>query len=184
MKLSLILGLLTVLFSNHLALANEEESFGEIKGEKLSLYYYDHSFSGHVNEQLVYAIPQANHGVLLSHRVGGRDVQALLKRSEPEFFVATIPSLTKEGKSLETKFVVTNINPREALIEGKLDQDAFSVKISAESVEAGHFANPRFDVKVGDKAYQFRLDNGHACIMCATKISYVVLSMLRVTGVL
>lgn len=155
--------------------AHDSDQMGRLTGDKISVHYCDHAMSGEINGKLIYASPLiAEYGVKLVHRSEGKDVESIFKNAQGK--------LGGEIQGTEIKF--TKIVPKEGLVEGVLDATPFSVRISANAVEQGHYVDPRFDVTFPDRTYTFHLENGKACTGCAVKILYVVLGMLRTTQAL
>ncbi len=160
-----------------------EDQFGTLKGDGLELFYTDHSISGHVNEHLVFAAPlEKEFGIQLSHRANGQTYESSFKKSGSGF-ASDIVSV-KDSKAHKTVFTVTKVDAKQGTITGTLDQDAFTLTISAAKMDGNHYVDPTYDVRIGGKSYTFQLENGEACVGCSLKIAYVVLGMLRSTGTL
>lgn len=159
-----------------LAQAHDHKAqLGEIKGDKVSLHYTDHAMAGQVNGRLVYAAPLSSEfGIKLIYRADGKEFSSDFKKVGASF----------TAKVNETDFALTRVSAKEGIIEGVLGKDPFKIVLSAKSMEGNHYVNPQFDVTLPGKTYSFRLENGMACIGCATKISFVVLAMLRSSGAL
>jgi hypothetical protein len=161
-----------------------EDSMGIIKGEKFSIHYSQHAFAGQVNGHLVYATPlEGDFGVKLTSRIEGKEFQTTFKEDDNGVINAKLSTITKAGGAKETTFSITKIEAKQFQIIGQLDNDLFIVNVTSDKLVGGHhLANPVFNVRLGEKAFTFQLENGEACIMCSTKISFVVLTMLRATG--
>lgn len=173
--------LLTLTLFTFSASAHEEDQLGMLKGENLSLYYTDHAMSGHINGQLVYATPfEKEFGIKLTHRTKGQDFQSEFKQTAG-VFSGKIEGLTKAGAKSETEVKLTKVNGKEGWMEGTVANIPFKVQITSKTMEGHHFVNPEFDVTLPNGNYKFVLENGKACMGCATKIVFVVLGMLQST---
>jgi len=175
--MKLFLGLLSIiaLTFQSPALADQSDQLGKLVGEKIELFYTDHAISGHVDGKLVFATPfQKQFGIQLAYRVKGQDFKSEFVKG-PQGFAAQVNGVD---------FAVTKVDGKNGVVEGRLGPDAFKLTVKANEMDGNHYVNPTFEVTLPKSTYTYRLENGSACISCVLKINFVVLSMLRVTGVL
>jgi hypothetical protein len=161
---------------------DHEHGLGHIVGENIDVAYTDHAFAGTIGGTLIFASPlEGEFGVKLVHRAAGKDYESSFRKVDNRF-VGTVSTPSENNSLRETTFALTSVNAADGVIEGTLDNDSFIVLVKADEMEGNHYVNPTFIVSVGEKNFSFKLEGGEACIGCATKISFVVLSMLRTTG--
>jgi hypothetical protein len=181
LRTAIATGLIT-LFQASLALGHQDHGFGHIVGEHLEVIYNEHTLSGSIAERPFFATPlEKAYGMRLFHRTGERTFESTFAKVGEVLSaeVATLNALQTEGN---VHFEITQIDPASGRITGKLDEDTFTIQLSAEEMNGHHYVNPRFDVESAGKLYSFQLENGQACLGCATKISFAILSMLRGAG--
>lgn len=166
------------------AAADEDHGIAKITTQELDLTYIDHVLSGRVGDRPVYALPLADEfGMRLMHRAGGNDFETVFKKVGEEF-TATVASISTDGAETETVFRVTSVSGATGEIKGFLNDKAFSVKISSDTMNGHHYVNPLFEIDVAGKPYSFVLQGGEACIGCSVKLTFAILSMLGTTGTL
>jgi hypothetical protein len=163
--------------------ADDHVGLGHLVGEHLNLVYADHTVSGAVGDLPLYATPLADEfGIKLVHRAGGQDFEATLRQTDGVLGTTVTTAAADGAAPKEVAIKFTKVSGADGTVEGTLDADAFKVVITSDTMDGNHYVDPRFDVTVGETAYHFQLEGGSACIGCSTKITFVVLSMLRATG--
>jgi hypothetical protein len=157
-----------------------EGTFGTISGEKMTLYWSDHALSGHVGDHLIYGIPDSSE-FKLNHRAHAENFSASMK-STKSGMGGKIASKDEAGKAVETAVDMTKF--AKGVIEGTVDKDKFTLSVSSKTMNGNHYVDPEFELTVGTKTYEFKMENGQACLGCVGKIAFVVVGMLRSTGTL
>lgn len=160
------------------SLSAHDSTLGTLTGEHLLLNWSDHALSGHVGNTLVYAVPSEGE-FKLYHRTEGRNLSGALS-STNDGLSGKINSLDDKGKAKTTEVLITGA-AKDSLM-GTLDGDAFTLKVSSQTKNGGHYVDPSFEVTVSGKTYSFKMKDGQACLGCIGKISFVVLGMLRSIG--
>lgn len=158
-----------------------EGTFGTISGDKMTLYWSDHALSGHVGEHLIYGIPDSGE-FKLNHRAHAENFTAGMK-SMKSGMGGKIVSKNDAGKAVETSVDMTKFDSK-GVIEGTVDKDKFTLAVSSKTMNGNHYVDPEFELTVGTKTYEFKMENGQACLGCVGKIAFVVVGMLRSTGML
>jgi hypothetical protein len=167
-----------------LGFAHEGATVGEIRTEELKLTYIDHVLSGAIGSNPVYAYPLPDQfGLTINYHSGSEMISTEFKNSEYGLG-GKFSRKDAEGKLVETSVSITKVDAKAAKIFGTVDADQFEVQISANEMNGHHFVNPHFKMLVGEKTYEFDLNNGQACMGCSTKLSYVIIGLLRVNGAL
>jgi len=171
---------LAALFCSFQLIAHDEDQLGRIVGDKIDLNYSNHSADGKVNGQALHSKPVTGKPVYeLTLHYKDQDLTSTFGQA-PGGFAGKITSLNEQGEKKTTEFKVTKVAMGK--LEGTVDGKPFTMKVSAKSVEAGHFVNPHFEADVNGKKVEFDLENGHACMMCSLRIAFVVLGTLGATG--
>ena len=175
--------LLFIAFSS-LNLFAHEDLLGQLVGDKLGLFYKDHTVSGHINGQIIYATPvETGFGMRLVQRIGGKDYLSEFKKTETGL-QGELVRIDEKGTQSAVQFEMTTVSAKDGVMLGRIGDKQFTAHIKANAMEGHHFVNPEFSIELPNKTYQFRLENGMACMGCATKLVYVVLGMLEATGAL
>lgn len=158
---------------------------GQFKGDKLGLFYKDHTLSGHINEQIVYATPLTEgFGLKLTQRINGKDFISEFKKTEMGL-VGEVFRTVGSGKEVSSlKVELTSVKAKEGLIEGRVEDEPFTAQVRSQSMQGNHYVNPEFEITLNGRTYRFQLENGMACMGCATKIVYVIVGVLKATGAL
>ena len=167
------------------AQADEDHGIGKIVNDQMDLTYIDHVLTGRIGDRPVFGKPLADaFGLSLWHKAEGQEFATELVR-EGDQFVGGIESLNPQEEVVSADFIVTEVNGGEGRFRGSLAGRDFEVIISADEMEGHHYVDPTFDVLFADGgAYQFQLEGSQACMGCALKLSYAVLSMLHAYGAL
>jgi hypothetical protein len=174
---------LTSLTTSSAALASDDHGAATITGEHLNLVYVDHTVAGAVADHPVYASPlEKDFGIRLTHRANEQDFQSVFTKGADGLLKGELRTVNAAGSETAALFTVTETLPAEGKIRGTLDGDVFEINITSDGMADNHFINPVYTVTMNSKIYNYKLENGKACIGCSLKISYVVLGMLRVTG--
>jgi hypothetical protein len=167
-----------------IALAHEGATVGEIRTKELKLTYIDHVLSGSIGSNPVYAYPLPDQfGLTINYHIGSEMISTEFKNSE-DGLGGKFSHKDTEGKLVETSVNITKVDAKEGKIFGTVDADHFEVQISANEMNGHHFVNPHFKISIGEKTYEFDLSEGQACMGCSTKLSYVIVGLLRVNGAL
>ena len=178
-----IIALTFIAFSS-LNLFAHEDLLGQLVGDKLGLFYKDHTVSGHVNGQIIYATPvESGFGMRLVQRISGKDYVSEFKKTETGLQGELI-QINDKGTQRAIQFEMTTVSAKEGFMQGRIGDKPFTAQIRAKAMEGHHFVKPEFLIELPNKTYQFHLENGMACMGCATKLVYVVLGMLEATGAL
>lgn len=173
----------STLFIANQAVASEDHGAAVVTGEHLNLVYVDHTLAGSIADHPLYASPlDTGFGIHLTHRADETDFHSTFTKQDNGSLRGEIESVDSTGTKSLAVFAITEILPSENKIRGTLDDDVFEITITSEGMVNNHFVNPTYTVDVNGKKYSYKLDNGMACMGCSTKISYVVLGMLRING--
>ena len=165
------------------AKASEDHGAATVTGEHLNLVYVDHTLAGSVADRPVYASPlDKGFGIRLTHRANEMDFQSVFTKEENGAMRGEINSVDSNGTKSVAVFTITETSSKEGRIRGTLDSDSFEISITSDGIVDNHFVNPTYAVKLNDKTYAYKLENGMACMGCSVKISYVILGMLRING--
>ena len=137
--------------------------------------------TGRVGDRPVFARPaKEGFGLYLWHRANGEDFESSL-RMEGERIRGVVLSQTLAGESIETEFYYTERG--KGFLKGFIGEKAFSLEVTAETMNGHHYVNPHFLVTFADGGtYEFDLQNSSACMGCVMKLTYAVLSMLYSYG--
>jgi len=166
------------------ALAEDNHGIAKIHTEDLELTYIDHVLAGRIGEHPIYAVPLSDeYGMKLQHRAGGQDFESIFRRVDDKF-LGTVISQTAEGVVTEHVFTVNSVSAADGEIRGFLNDKPMLINISSETMNGGHYVNPKFEMQVGEKSYEFVLEKGEACIGCSLKIGFAIVSMLGANGIL
>jgi len=170
------------LFGN-VALAHEE-TLGRLVGEHVDLAYGDHAMAGVIGGHIVFASPPADVDggfIKLTHRAEGRDFESVLKKDDIGIS-SVVSSVDEDGKDKHVSFKIVRVDGQAGQIDGEVNGEVFRMQITADSMDGHHYVNPTFTVSHQSKILVFKLEGSSACIGCSAKISYVVLSMLKING--
>lgn len=161
--------------------ATHDHGIGKILTDDLDLTYIDHVLTGRVGDRPVFAKPLTEEfGLELWHKSHGTEFTTVLKR-KGDSLSGEIKGLTLSKESVDTEFLVTRVSGKEGLIEGTLAGRNFKVEVTSETISGHHFVSPHFAVTFEDgESLAFDLEGGEACMGCAVRLSYAVLSMLHI----
>lgn len=154
---------------------------GAIVGEGLKLNWIDHSLVGTIDGLPVFADSLTDQfGIRLSIRVEGQTFSSVLKKQD-NLIQGELLTTRATGEA-RTMFVINSIDAEAGKITGQLDEDVFSIQITSEEMDGHHYVNPVYTVKIGDKQYVYKMEDGSACIGCSAKIAFAILSAKRNAG--
>ncbi len=162
--------------------AHEEGSVGELKGEHIHLQYVDHVLAGTIGSIPLYATPlEGEYGIRVQFSVGSQRFESTF-RKDGETLRGKLEATNFAGAPVTSDLIVEKVNAAAGIISGSLNGTAFDVTLSSESMEGNHYVNPTFSVDIGEKTFSFQLENGQACMGCALKIAYTVLTIMHLQG--
>jgi len=163
------------------AFSHDESQYGHIVGKGLELAYKNHALAGSVAETLLFSSPlEGEFGNQIYVRFGEVTLPIAFKKAGSEIKLNAVYK-TDDGveKNLDTKVTAIKDGKIAMVIHGK----DYLVTVSSDEMDGNHYVNPTFTVnKSGTTVYSFKLQDGAACIMCATRIATVVLTFLEHAG--
>jgi hypothetical protein len=170
-----------VLVASTLSFASHDHGIGKIVTDDLDLSYIDHVLTGRVGDRPVFAKPlKGEFGLQLWHQSHGQEFETVFKKNGASLS-GDVQGVTLKKQPIGTQFVVTGVNGREGLIEGHLAGRNFKVRVTSDKVSGHHFVSPHFEVVFEDgERLEFDLEGGEACMGCAVRLSYAILSMLHI----
>jgi len=177
--------ILAMTFTLPILAQEEEHGVGRIVNNDMNLSYIDHVLSGEIAGEPILAKPLENEfGISLWHRSRGEEFETIFKK-EGNILVGEVNGFDQSERRVETQFKIHEISSPANLIIGQIDNRFFKVRISSETMNGNHYVNPTFKITFQDGAlYEFTLDGGEACMGCAAKLSYVIISILFSNGIL
>ncbi len=154
---------------------------GTITGDKMTVFWADHAISGHVGNQPVYAVTEVGE-FKLHHWAHAENFVTTLEASESGMG-GEIASHKEDGSATTTTVKITGFD-RKGVFSGTLDGEPFTLAVASKTMNGHHYVAPEFKLTVGTKVYPFKMADGQACPGCIGKIAFVVVGMLRSSGVL
>lgn len=173
---------LFVLLAAPLAWADGSDENGVLKGRGLKLLWKDHHLTGTIGSSRVTAKPLSGEfGVKLTHRTYGQTFTSVFKQ-EGQHMAGAVISRTTKGEQAKVDFVVSKVEPGKGLVQGTLNGRAFTLQVSADSMNGHHFVEPRFQARLGNRTYTFVMEGGQACMGCVVRMGYTILSLVSLNG--
>ena len=163
--------------------ASDEHGIGKIVTDELNLSYIDHVLTGRIGDRPVFAKPLAEgFGLALWHRAHGQDFETVFTKVDKEL-KGPVQSLSATKEAISTVFQVTGLSGKEGRLEGIIGDRKFTVQVTADEMNGHHYINPHFEITFADGfIYEFDIEDGQACMGCAVKLSYAIISMLHAYG--
>lgn len=170
--------------SNGFADGDEDHGIGRIITKDLNLTYIDHVLTGRIANRPVVAKPLTTEfGIQLAHRAHHKAFNTVFKK-RGNLLAGDVKSLSPTKKSIDTTLAITQVIPEKGYIRGQIADRQFAVTVTSDSVEGHHFVEPRFQIVFSSgQTYSFDIKGGKACMGCAVKLTYAIISMLYAAGI-
>ena len=163
------------------AWADQNEN-GMLVGKGLRVLWHDHNLTGTVGQSQLVAQPLTTEfGLKMTHKTRGQVFQSIFKK-QGNGLAGTVEGLDVKGEKATVKFVVTQMDPKRGIIVGTINSRPFTVKISSLKMNGHHYVEPTFQVILGQRNYQFQMQKGQACMGCAVRISFALITTSLLNG--
>ena len=158
--------------------SDEDHGIGRIVTQELDLFYIDHVLTGKIGDRPVFAKPIKGGGLFLWHKAEGQEFETALNNQDGSL-KASVGSLTTKARNYNKNFTIKNISKDAGTIRGTHGKREFTVTVTSDTMEGHHYVNPHFQIEFEDGGnYDFTLEGSSACMGCATKLSFAIISML------
>lgn len=166
------------------AFGDHDHGKATITTSELDLTYEDHILSGTVDGREMRGTPlESAFGLKLWHKVNDKEYVSIF-RSQNNKIAGAFDSEDPSGAPLSTILTFHEIDSSKGVIKGIIGEKNFMVEVTSDTMDGHHYVNPNFRMTFSDDlVYEFTLQNGEACIGCAVKISYAIITMLYSVGI-
>lgn len=179
------LGISIVCFMIALLAKAEDHGIGRITDQVMDLTYVDHVLTGTIADREIHGkVLENEFGFLIEQTAQGVQFESVLRDVDGELKGEIISIKPNGVLSVDTMYF-DQIDHATGSITGRIKNHTFSVKVSSDEMNGHHYVSPTFKIMIDDQyVYEFHLAGGQACMGCAIRLSYAVLSILSGSGLL